>query len=417
MKRALGRIAWVAHLGHIECDADGRPRRSYGVSMDVTTRHLQEEALRQADQQKDRFIATLAHELRNPLAPIRNAVELLRRAASTDPQVAATRAVIDRQVRQMALLLDDLLDVSRITQGRIRLRSAPMSLRAVLDQAIEVATPLIVAKAHRLEVDMADETIHVDADVTRLAQVFSNLLVNAAKYTPRGGRIVVAAGRDGPTEALVTVTDDGVGLGAEQMPLLFQMFGQEEQGLERAHGGLGIGLWLAQALVALHGGRIEARSAGRGCGSEFRVHLPLVADRAAAAAPAVLLPEERPLALRVLVADDKRDLADSLAELLRLEGHDVRVAYDGDAAVEAARAFRPHAAVLDLGMPGRDGYAVCRALRAEAWGRDMQLIAQTGWGLPEHVRRSREAGFDHHVVKPVDPTELVQLLRRNAAAG
>jgi PAS domain S-box-containing protein len=376
--REDGRIAWVAHLGHIECDAEGRPRRTYGVSMDVTGRRLQEEALREADRQKDRFIATLAHELRNPLAPIRNAVELLRRSSGGDAHLAATHEVIDRQVRQMALLLDDLLDVSRVTQGRIRLRRTTVTLRGVLEHAV--------------------------------AQVFSNLLVNAAKYTPREGHIVVEARRDG-TEALVIVADDGVGITAEQMPRLFRMFGQDEQGLERAQSGLGIGLWLARALVGLHGGVIDAASAGRGSGSEFRVRLPLVAGP-----PAGVTPERtatsRATPLRVLVADDKADLADSLAELLRLEGHIVYVAYGGDEALEAARSFRPQAVVLDLGMPGRDGYEVCRALRAEPWGGTIRLIAQTGWGLPDHVRRSREAGFDHHVVKPVDPLELMALLQR-----
>ena len=417
--RADGSTAWVAHFGRIDCDAEGRPIRTYGITMDITVRRRQEDALREADQQKDRFIATLAHELRNPLAPIRNAVELLRRSPRADAQLATAREIIARQVRQMALLLDDLLDVSRITQGRIRLRRETVALRGVLEHAIEVAAPLLGAMDHRFEAALGDEALQVDADATRLAQVLSNLLVNAAKYTPRGGNIRLEVRREARPEgavALVVVADDGVGIAAGQMPRLFEMFGQADHGVERPQGGLGIGLWLARALVELHGGAIEVHSAGQGRGSEFRVRLPLVATAEASVVPdpaPTSEPERNPL--RVLVADDKADLADSLAELLRMEGHVVQVAYDGDQAFEMARVFRPHAAVLDLGMPGRDGYEVCRALRAEPWGRDMRLIAQTGWGLPEHLRRSQEAGFDHHVVKPVDPVDLVALLRHRSS--
>jgi len=414
--RPDGKVAWVAHLGRNVYDDEGQPLRTYGIAMDVTERRLQEESLREADRQKDRFIATLAHELRNPLAPIRNSVELLRRLAGSDARLTWHGDVIDRQVTHMSHLLDDLLDVSRITRGTIRLKRRTVSLSGVIHQAIEMATPLMTSLGHRLETELADEPILVDGDATRLTQILSNLLVNAAKYTPARGRIALAARTDG-AQALVRVVDNGLGIAPERLAGLFDMFGHVDSDLERSQTGLGIGLWLAHALATMHGGTLEARSDGIGRGSEFSVRLPL-ASVPELHDPAGLPERRRPgregQRLTVLIADDKVDIADSLAALLRLEGHAVHVAYSGEEAIEAARRVRPHAAVLDLGMPGHDGYEVCRVLRAEPWGAAMTLIAQTGWGLAEHRRRSHDAGFDHHIVKPVEPGELIALLQRRA---
>lgn len=409
--RPDGRVAWLAHIGRVEHGDDGRPLRTYGITMDVTRRRLQEEALREADRQKDRFIATLAHELRNPLAPIRNSVELLRRLHGANDQLARHGEVIDRQVTHMSRLLDDLLDVSRITAGTIRLHREPVAVSAMLDAAIEVAMPIVSSMSHRLEFELPEEPLHVDGDPVRLAQVFSNLILNAARYSPARSRITLKVQKTG-AQVDVGVIDEGFGIAPQDIPRLFQVFGQLDSGPDRAKSGLGIGLWLARALVELHGGAIEARSEGAGRGSAFHVRLPLAAlshasrgtreSRSAAPAQAPLV---------VLVADDKADVADSLASLLRLEGHDVHVAYTGDDALAVAQRVRPDVAFLDLGMPGRTGFEVCRALRAEPWAGRLKLIAQTGWGLAEHRARSREAGFDHHVVKPVEPEHLVALLR------
>ena len=407
-----GRVRWVAHFGRTQCDDEGRPMRTYGITMDVTQRRAQQEALREADRQKDRFIATLAHELRNPLAPIRNSVELLRRLPAGEAMVNWHSDVIDRQVTHMSHLLDDLLDVSRITRGTIQLRRSPMSLSTAVERALEVAMPVMLSLGHRVEVDVPEEPLEVHGDATRLAQIVSNLLINAAKYTPPGGRIELHARREG-REAAIRVVDNGAGVDPDDLPRLFEMFGQLGTDVERSQSGLGIGLWLARALTHLHGGTLDAHSEGRGRGSEFSVRIPLLAARTAAP-PAADHSEARRRAasapLSVLIADDKVDIADSLAELLRLDGHVVHVAYNGDAAMEIARRVRPLVAVLDLGMPGRDGYDVCRALRGETWGAGMTLIAQTGWGMAEHRNRARDAGFDHHLVKPVDPADLAAIL-------
>jgi CheY-like chemotaxis protein len=385
--------------------------RSFGITMDITERKHAEQALREADRQKDDFIATLAHELRNPLAPIRNAVELLRRTGQRDPQVVWCRDVIERQVAQMAHLLDDLLDVSRMTHGQFHLRHESLQLETVVERAIEIAQPIVEAAGHALVVELPEQPVALRGDLTRLAQVISNLLINAAKYTAVGGRIRLAATvqRDGLT---IAVQDNGIGIEARQLPRIFEMFGQVESALARSQGGLGIGLSLAKGLVELHGGRIEARSAGLGQGSEFLVHLPIDRRPLAAAAP-VSPPTVAPSApCRLLVADDLREIADSLARIFELMGHTVEVAYDGEDAVRRVAAFRPEVALLDLGMPKLNGYDACRQIRATAWGRGMTLIAQTGWGQDEDRRRTREVGFDHHVLKPIDPGALLALFPR-----
>jgi len=403
------RPAWVSHRGQVEYDAKGRPVRSFGITMDVTERKLAEHALQEADRKKDDFIATLAHELRNPLAPIRNAVEVLRRTGEGGRHVAWARDLIDRQVAQMAHLLDDLLDVSRMTRGRFQLRREPLDLAIVIEQAIEIAQPTIDAARHTLSVELPSTALDLQGDMTRLAQVVSNLLINAAKYTASGGQIRLSAEPDGD-EVVLRVRDNGIGIAAEQMPHIFEMFGQVESALERSQGGLGIGLSLAKGLVELHGGTISAHSEGVGHGSEFVVRLPLVARHAGAsvraAAPATAAPEG---GCRLLVADDLREIADSLAKVLTLMGHTVQVAYDGEQAVRIAETFRPEVALLDLGMPKLNGYEACRRIRSTDWGRRITVIAQTGWGQDEDRRRTREAGFDHHVLKPVDPGALVAL--------
>ena len=409
------RPAWISHRGQVEYDSDGRPVRSFGITMDITERKLVEQALQDTDRKKDDFIATLAHELRNPLAPIRNAVEVLRRTGEEGRHVAWCRDVIERQVRQMAHLLDDLLDVSRMTRGRFHVRREPLDLASLVDHAIEIAQPLIDASRHTLTVTLPPEAVDLEGDLTRLAQVVSNLLINAAKYTAPGGRIGLTAQRVGDTLVL-KVRDNGIGIAAEQMPHVFEMFGQVESALERSQGGLGIGLALAKGLVELHGGEIGAHSDGTGKGSEFTVRLPVVPRPPQAATPepphAAAPPADT--GYRLLVADDFGEIADSLAKVFELMGHTVHVAYDGEQAVRIAEAFRPDVALLDLGMPKLNGYEACRRIRATAWGRGITLIAQTGWGQDEDRRRTREAGFDHHVLKPIDPGALVALFPARA---
>jgi PAS domain S-box-containing protein len=410
--RGDGAVRWVAHRGQTDYDGAGRPVRTFGVAMDITERKHADEALRDADRKKDDFIATLAHELRNPLAPIRNAVHVLRKKDPADPQVAWCRDVIERQVAQMSHLLEDLLDVSRLARGQLQLRRERLTLAAVIAQAVEIAQPPIDAAGHRLDVALAAEAIVIDGDLTRLAQVFSNLLINAAKYTPRGGRIALAVEREGD-EVAVRVIDTGIGIAAGQLANVFAMFGQVQSALDRAQGGLGIGLSLAKQLVELHGGRIQALSAGVGRGTELVVRLPIApAPRAEAATSASAAQRcTASGAKRVVVADDLRDNADSLAALLGALGHEVHVAYDGAEALRLAEALRPDVVVLDLGMPALNGLDVCRRIRAAPWGEAMRVIAHTGWGQDEDRRRTRAAGFDHHVVKPVDLAALDALLR------
>ena len=416
--RGDGRIAWISHRGQAEYDASGRAVRSFGVSLDITDRKLAEQALQEADRRKDSFIATLAHELRNPLAPIRNAVQVLRSGGHDDPQVVWCSDVIGRQVTQMARLLEDLLDVSRLTRGQFALRRERLALTTVVEHALEIAQPRIEEHGHSLSLSLPAMPLQVDGDMTRLAQVFSNLLINAAKYTPAGGRLGLAMEAVGE-EVEVRVSDNGIGISAEQMPRLFEMFAQGDSLTDRAQGGMGIGLSLARGLVDMHGGRISAHSAGVGQGSEFVVRLPLATSAAAVAMAAAASAEAAaPVpACRVLVADDLRDSADSLALLIELMGHAVEIAYDGEEALRTAERFRPDIVLLDLGMPKLDGFEVSRRIRAAPWGASVRLVAQSGWGQDEDRRRTAEAGFDHHLVKPIDPTALEVLMRKLAVAA
>jgi CheY-like chemotaxis protein len=365
--------------------------------------------LRDADRRKDEFLAMLAHELRNPLAPIRNAVTIM--ALDEDDREAQqwSRAVIDRQVQHLSSLVDDLLDVSRITQGKITLTKAPLAVRTFLIAAIETSRPLIDARKHRLDVFQPEEALRVEGDPTRLAQVIANLLNNAAKYTPDGGHIRLSVERDGD-EAVIRVKDDGEGISSEMLPRVFDLFSQASQSIDRSEGGLGIGLTLVKRLVEMHGGTVEARSGGPGHGSEFIVRLPLL--RSEAPAP----PRPRGAAAgpgrtrRILVVDDSRDSADSLARLLRRLGHEVEVAYEGPSAYEAGVALTPDIVLLDIGLPGMDGYEVARRLRAEPSLDGVCLVALTGYGSEVDRQRSTEAGFDAHLVKPVEFDALRRVL-------
>jgi signal transduction histidine kinase len=367
-----------------------------------------------AGRRKDEFLATLAHELRNPLAPVRNAVQLLKLKGGDSPEVQWASALIDRQVQAMSRLIDDLMDVSRINQGRIDLRRETVDLNDVLADAIETTRPLIQQASHELILPAAPPAVLVSADRTRLAQAFMNLLNNAAKYMDPGGHIEVTL-ETNPHEAVVRVRDKGIGIQPDRLESVFEMFSQVESALARSHGGLGIGLSLTQRLVQLHGGSVQAVSEGLGKGSEFLVRLPLAQPGDAPQQQ----PEDAPFApgaqLRILVADDNEDAADTLAMLLEVMGHTVQRANDGEAALEVAATFDPQLVLLDIGMPKLNGYETCKRMRAQTGGAGRTIVAVTGWGQPEDRKRSQAAGFDHHLVKPIDMASLSALLDGMAA--
>jgi PAS domain S-box-containing protein len=421
--RGLG-LRWTSGIYTPTFNQAGVPDGWVAVVLDLTERMRLEAELRQrveqladADRRKDEFLATLAHELRNPLAPIRHAVELQRRAAGDSALMEKARSMMERQLAQMVRLIDDLLDISRITRGKLRLRKERVELAAVIRSGIEAARPLIDAQGHQLTVTLPPEPIHLDADSLRLAQVFSNLLNNAAKYTEKGGRIWLTAERQ-RSEVVVSVRDTGIGIATEHLSHIFEMFSQVAPALERSQGGLGIGLALVRGLVELHGGNVEARSAGLGKGSEFLVRLAVVATAAPPRAETGGDGEKFTAAarLRILVVDDNRDAADSLAIMLRLAGHEVEMANDGLEAVQAAGAFRPDVVLLDIGLPRMNGYEAARHIREQPWGKDMPLIALTGWGQEEDKRRAQEAGFDHHLTKPVEAEAIQKVLAVFAGA-
>lgn len=413
---AEGGIRWIRAIGRTFFDASGKPLRFDGVTVDVTEQKRAEEMLKETDRRKDEFLAMLGHELRNPLAPIRNAVHILQLVAPTDEQVRRPLGVIDRQARQLAGLVDDLLDVSRITRGQIHLHKQTLDVATVVAQAVETSRPLLEERRHRLVVQQPPQPIFVEADPARLAQVILNLLNNAAKYTEEGGRVWLTVEPDGDEVAL-HVRDTGMGISADMLPKIFEPFTQVEQTLHRAQGGLGIGLTLVRRLVEIHGGSVQAFSEGRGHGSEFVVRLPR-----AAAPPMVTRngrsePEKAKLSHRILIVDDNKDSAESLAMLMRLLGHEVSTAHDGEAGLHAAAQFGPDIVLLDIGLPRLDGLEVARRLRGDLGLRNTLLIAMTGYGQEEDRRRSRGAGFDAHLVKPVDFGELQMLLQRGAAAA
>ena len=364
-----------------------------------------------AARQKDEFLAMLAHELRNPLAPIRNAAQVIRLLALADPNVQRATGMIERQLAHLARLVDDLLDVSRITSGKITLRREPTDLSAVVTQAVETSRPLIDERRHTLTETLPPEPVPVKGDATRLAQVIDNLLNNAAKYTPEGGRIDLALAREGATAA-VRVRDTGAGIPPEMLPHVFGLFTQVDRTLDRSQGGLGIGLTLVKRLTEMHGGTVHAFSAGPGQGSEFVVRLPMIdgGPRSTAAPADLSAAPTRRQPLRVLVVDDNVDAAESLAMLLRVEGHEVEAVHDGPSALAAARRFRPQVVLLDLGLPGMDGHEVARRLRQEPDLGPLRLVALTGYGQDDDRRRSQAAGFDAHLVKPASPEALQQVL-------
>lgn len=413
-----GRLLWVDTAGRFFFDALGRAERFVGVCVDITQRKQAEAVLQDSARRKDAFLAMLAHELRNPLAPITNAVEFLRGAIPAATPAAAARATIERQVGQLVHLVDDLLDVSRVSRGRIVLKKAPVDLAEVIRQAVETTRPLLEARAHTLAIELPDATagepVIVDGDFTRLTQVVSNLLNNAAKYTDRGGRIEVSLARGdagGTPFAIIRVRDNGRGIDAHVLNNVFELFYQADNSLDRAEGGLGIGLSLVKRLVENHGGRVAGHSAGRGLGSEFVVRLPCL-DRAAArtddeyGAPAAPSPRGR----RILVVDDNRDATDSLALLLELHGHDVLSAYEGRAALDLAAREQPEVILLDIGLPDLDGFEIARRLRADGRTAGAMLVALTGYGQAEDREQSQRAGFDHHLVKPAAIDRILALL-------
>jgi PAS domain S-box-containing protein len=394
----------------------GSPLRLWGTCQDVTEQRHATTELREADRRKNEFLAILAHELRNPLAPIRQSVVIAQNSRASEEQRQRAFEIIERQVAHMARLLEDLLEASRISHGRLDLRREPTKLGTALLTAIETARPLIEARSHALTVDAPEEAIWLDADPIRLAQIFTNLLTNAAKYTDPHGRIRLHVRTDGEL-ATISVRDNGVGIGPELLPRVFDMFSQAEPALERTQGGLGIGLALARGLVALHGGSIEARSEGLHGGSEFIVTLPILGTRSDRAEPPGSQVAEPRKDLRILVADDNPDAADSLAMTLRLLGHEVEVTYDGRQALAIAGIYHPDTALIDIGMPELNGYQLARQIRAEPWGRNVRLVAVTGWGQEEDRRRALEAGFDEHLTKPVDPAYLASLIEARPDSG
>jgi signal transduction histidine kinase/ActR/RegA family two-component response regulator len=372
------------------------------------------EQLAESDRRKTEFLATLAHELRNPLAPISNGLHLLR-LANDDAARQKTRDMMDRQLRHLVHLVDDLLDIARISSNKVELRRERLELASVMAGAMETSSPLISANGHALDVHLPDQSLLVYGDATRLAQIVSNLLNNAAKYTPHGGRIELSANvEDG--QAVISVKDTGVGIPGESLSKVFEMFTQIGRGAQRSQGGLGIGLALVKRLVELHGGSVEATSEGVGRGSTFVVRLPLAQDSEMQLdTPHEDRAAESSSAFRVLVVDDNVDAAESLAALLQLEGHDTRIAHDGDSALRIAAEFHPRVVFLDIGMPGKDGYQVARELRTQDATRDAVLVALTGWGAQEDRARSRDAGFDHHLTKPAGLAAVESVLAQIAA--
>ena len=413
IQRANGEVAWLSGRGLVMSrDGNGRPLRYVNIMADITDRIKAEEALKAADKRKDEFLAVLAHELRNPMAPIANALNIMKLVSNDQKALANARQVIERQLNQLVRLVDDLLDVSRITQGKLALRKSPVLLAGIVESAVETSRPMIDAHRHVLSVSLPPEEIRMFADPTRLSQVLSNLLNNACKYTNDGGQIFLTAWRE-DDEVRISVRDTGIGIPKEQLRDIFTMFMQVASAREGTRSGLGIGLTLVKELVELHGGSIEARSEGRG--SEFIVRLPV--DPISAEQPALPSPAtEASTGRRVLVVDDNVDSAESFAQILELQGYQCRIAHDGPEALLVARHFRPEIIFLDIGLPTISGYEVAQQIRQWDTDKSIRIAALTGWGQEDDRRRSREAGFDHHFVKPVDAQELASFLADEAVS-
>lgn len=407
IRRYDGTYRWFKTRGVPVRDDRGKIVYWFGTCTDIEDVKRLEAALRDADRRKDEFLATLAHELRNPLAPLLNSLQLLKMPRLDGATIERTRQTMERQVHHLVRLIDDLLDVSRVMRGKISLQRERLELSTIVARGVETARPIIDAQGHDLQIDLPDAPLPLEADPVRMAQVFANLFNNAAKYTPAGGRISLSAKREG-ADIEVRVRDTGIGIAPELLSGIFDLFVQADPSASRSQGGLGIGLTLVKSLVEMHGGTICARSGGLGRGSEFVVRLPLARAQSADGSrdsASMQLPPAR-IIRRVLVIDDNQDAAETLALLLQLEGHEVHVAHDGPAGLEAAVSLRPDVIFLDLGMPGMDGYEVARRLRQEPGLKETRLAALTGWGQQEDRRRSAEAGFDAHLVKPVDPTAI-----------
>ncbi len=396
-------------------DDHGRILCWAGINLDIGDIKQAEQALVEADRRKDEFLAILAHELRNPLAPMRYALAIARQPSRTAEQQRQAEDVIDRQLKHMSRLLDDLLDVSRITHGTLELRRSQIDLTSIVATAIEAARPLIDAKRHELTLELPIQTLRVDADLVRLSQVFANLLINAAKYTDAGGKIQLRAWQE-DGQVAVSVRDNGIGIAPEMVPRLFRLFSQARTALERSEGGLGIGLALVKGVVALHGGSVQAHSDGPHLGSEFTVRLPLGTVRPAEIAHAVDGIQVNGTRLRMLVADDNRDNAETCAMLLRLRGHEVHTAYGGRIAFDVAQRVQPQVLLLDIGMPELNGYELARKIRGEPWGQSMILVAITGWGQQEDKERALAAGFNHHLTKPIELGQLDAVLQEAVPA-
>ena len=411
-----GQVKWVSEKAELGFDERGQLISAFGTVQDITERKLAEAALREADRRKDEFIATLAHELRNPLAPIGCAAQILQMPNTGDDERTRCSEVIERQVGHLTRLVDDLLDISRITRGKISLDWQKVAVEDIVERALESSRPLLETHQHQLDLRLPSASAYVEGDPIRLAQVVSNLLNNAAKYTEPGGHIALTAEHDGDG-INIRVKDDGIGIPPALLSQVFEMFSQVDQSLEKTHGGLGIGLSLARELIGLHGGSITAHSAGEGQGSEFVVWLPaaVAPSERAPAAPEAAPAQSHPL--RLLVADDNRDAGNSLAALLRALGHEVHIARDGLEAIAAAEAHRPEFILMDIGMPKLNGYDACRRIREHAWGRDIVITALTGWGQDSDRQLSQEAGFSHHLTKPVDFSVLRQLINAMPPTG
>jgi PAS domain S-box-containing protein len=390
-------------------DSEGRVVGASKVARDVTDRKRIDKELQEANQRKDQFIALLAHELRNPLAPLRNGLHVIRLADTDTAAIAQAREMMDRQLSHMVRLIDDLLDISRVSQNKMELRRSRVLLKDVISSAVETVRPAIEEAGHEFTISLPPDPIYLDADLTRLAQVFSNLLNNSAKYTERGGRILLGAERQG-REVTVSVRDTGLGIPANDLPRIFDMFSQVDRSIERSTGGLGIGLALVKGLVEMHGGTVTATSPGQGKGSTFLVKLPVLESTAAPALDAPFSESHAGPRRRILVVDDNRDSANSMATMLRMMGNEVRTAHDGIEAVETAQEFRPKAILMDLGMPKLNGYEATQRIREQPWGRGMIIIAMTGWGQEADRTLSHAAGCDGHLVKPVNLSHLESLL-------
>ena len=400
-------------------DDSGRVLRRFGTATDIHDRKLAEYELLEADRRKDVFLAMLAHELRNPLAPIFNAVSIMA-ITEDDPDTQRwSRDLIERQVRHLAKLVDDLLDVSRITQGKIKLTKSPLPVSTFINAAVESSRPLIDSGHHRLDVSMSKETLRVEGDLTRLTQIVLNLLNNAAKFSPEGGHIHLSACQDG-SQVAIRVRDEGEGIPRDMLGRVFDLFTQVNHSIDRSQGGLGVGLTLVRRLAEMHGGSIEVQSDGPGKGSEFLVRLPLISPETASSESQKVTTggnNKSGCSRRILIVDDSPQFVSSLAELLTLLGHDIETAYDGLAAGEKALAFNPDFVFLDIGMPRMDGFEVARRLRAEPLLGGVSIVALTGYGSESDRKRSKESGFDHHLVKPVELDALLAILERTTQVG